>query len=153
MGRDPEEREDGNMNLAVIDALNALTDKIGEALSDGRKRGRRREEEDDAPDSVRELRRGRRDPLEIQGVMAQVSVPIGRRGETMPLYVLLPPVRDERELEDLALELERKFRNVKIFGPKFEGQGSGGGWRNGGGYDRGRGYGGDRGYYDRDRRW
>lgn len=90
----------------------------------------------------------RRKPTEIQGVLFQVRVPVGRRGETMPAYLLFPPVRDERELEDLADEVEREFKLATVYPPK-EQRREGGYGSNGYGHGRDRGY--DRGR-DRDYR-
>ena len=138
----------------VSEKLDRLTDVLLDNMSEirrGKKRGRDRD--DDDPESVREMRGGRRDPLEIQGVMFQINIRMRREGETMPAYILLPPVRDERELEKLADEVEREFRNAKIFRKEFQG-GGGNGYR-GGGY--GGGYGRDNYYrgrdWDRDRRY
>ncbi len=149
--------EDERGMEAVANALERLSDRIDDALRGGGKRGkRRREEEDDAPESALEMRRGRRDPLEIQGVLFEVSVPVGRRGEMMRAHLLFPPVRDERDLEKLADEVEREFRNAKILPPKEQFRGFGNGYGNSyrGGYGGYNGYR-DRGYYDRgyDRDW
>jgi hypothetical protein len=120
---------------AVADALQRLADRMDRMERRGRTR--REPEEEDAPESAAPRGRRSRDPLEIQGVMFQVSIPVGRRGETMPAFILLPPVRDERELEKLADEVEREFRSAKVYPPKgqFDGarQFGGHGYRNGGG--------------------
>jgi hypothetical protein len=139
---------DGGMD-AVANALERLADRIDKAMDTGRSRGRRRElEEEDPPESAAPTRRGRRDPLEIQGVMFQLNVPVGRRGDTMPCYVLFPPVRDERELEKLADEVEREFRTAKVYTPKPAFDRSNHGYNGGGGnsYYRGNGYDRDRDY-------
>ena len=83
-----------------------------------------------------------------------MNVPVGRRGDTMPCYIMLPPVRDERELEKLADEVEREFRNAKVYSPKsFDGQSryQGNGYRNNNYSNSNSNY--DRGNYDRDRNW
>ncbi len=139
---------DGGMD-AVANALERLAERIDKAMDSGRSRGRRREVEDeDSPESAAPARRGRRDPLEIQGVMFQLNIPVGRRGDTMPCYVLFPPVRDERELEKLADEVEREFRTAKVFTPKPQFDRGGNGYHSNGGsnYYRGGGYDRDRDY-------
>lgn len=119
----------------VAEALDRLASKLDSAIGSGKRRSRG----EDEPRSVSSLGRGA-DPLEIQGVLFQVRVPIGRRGETMPAYLLFPPVRDEGELLELAADVERRYRLATVYQPK--------GYRNGYGrdaYDRRRDY-------DRERR-
>lgn len=115
----------------IAEALEKLTSKLDGAIASGKRRSR-----EDEPRSVSSLGRGA-DPLEIQGVLFQVRVPIGRRGETMPAYLLFPPVRDESELLELAADVERRYRLVTVYQPK--------GYRNG--------YGRDRDAYDRRREY
>jgi hypothetical protein len=134
---------------AELAETNRKLDNLLDVLSDGAISGkrRRRHRDDDEPESVREMEeRGRRG--EVRQVAFQVSVPVGRRGESMPGFLIFDvSVRDDRDLEDLADEVERKFRTAKVFPPKdrFEGRGGFGG----GGFNRGGGYG---GYYRRDDR-
>ena len=142
---------DGGMD-AVVSALERLSAKLDDAMDPvrGRGRGRRRDlDEDDQPESAAPRGRGRRDPLEIQGVLFQLNVPVGRRGDTMPAYILLPPVRDERELEKLADEVEREFRTAKVFTPKPQFDRGSNGYNGGGGNNY---YRNDRWDRDRDRR-
>ena len=141
----------------VAHMLQELADRMDRMESRQRRKGRDAEPiDEDAPESAAPLtgRRGRRDPLEIQGVLFQMNVPVGRRGDTMPCYIMLPPVRDERELEKLADEVEREFRNAKVYSPKsFDGQSryQGNGYRNNNYSNSNSNY--DRGNYDRDRNW
>jgi hypothetical protein len=138
---------------AVVSALERLSDKLDEAFEtqrSGTKRGRRRdrEREEDGPESARDGR-GRGELGEIRGVLFPVSIPLGRSGETLSCYLLTGPVRDERDLLDLAEEVDRgEFRRVlRVYQPKrqYNDNRNGNGNYGGGGYDRGRGY-------DRDRR-
>ena len=125
---------------AVAEALDRLNGKLDSMLASG-KRGRGRGNDDDGPQSVRSLERGRgADPLDVQGVLFQLRVPVGRRGETMPAFLLFPPVRDEREVEELAEDVERKFKFATVYQPRNERNG----YSNGSGYERGRDYSRDR---------
>lgn len=144
-------RDDESIS-GIAEALEKLNAKLDGAVAGGRRsRGRDRE---DAPRSVSSLERGRsEDLLEIRGVLFQVRVPIGRREETMPAYLLFPPVQDERELKELAEDVERRFKLVTVYQPKGDrgtsyrgvGYGNGNGYNNErGAYDRGRDYGRDR---------
>lgn len=101
----------------IAEALEKLAAKIDGAIGSGK---RRSPEQDEPPRSVSSLNRGRgEDPLEIQGVLFQVRVPIGGgRGETMPAYLLLPGVRDEGELEQLADDVERRFKFATVYQPR-----------------------------------
>ena len=147
-------RDDESIN-GIADALEKLSKKLDGAVDRGR-RSRGRDREEDAPRSVSSLERGQNeDPLEIRGVLFQVRVPIGRRGETMPAYLLFPPVRDERDLGELAEDVERRFKLVTVYQPQG-GRSTGylGAYRNGYGYRKDRGaydHGGDHGP-DRERR-
>jgi len=135
-------RDDG-----IAEALEKLSKKLDGAVAGGR-RSRDRDREEDAPRSVSSLERGRNeDPLEIRGVLFQVRVPIGRHGEMLPAYLLFPPVRDERELEELAEDVERRFKLVTVYQPQG---GRSTGYR-GSGYGHGDGYSKDRGAYGRER--
>jgi hypothetical protein len=137
-------RDDG-----VAEALEKLSNKLDGAV-DGGRRSRGRDREEDAPRSVSSLERGQNeDPLEIRGVLFQVRVPIGRHDEALPAYLLFPPVRDERELEELAEDVERRFKLVTVFRPQgHRGTGyRGSGYGNGNGYS----YSKDRGAYGRER--
>lgn len=124
----------------IAEALENLSSKLDGAVASSKRRSR----EDNEPRSVSSLNRGRgEDPLEIQGVLFQVKVPVGRRGEVMPAYLVFPPVDDERELEELAADVEKRFRFATVYSPRGDRD------RNGYGRDR---YGYEnRGYY-RDRR-
>lgn len=130
--------------------LDKLLDSLNGASPRSSRRHREEEEDDDRPRSARDVGRGRRgrDPLEIQGVLFQVRVPVGRHGDTMSGYLLFPPVKDERELEELADDVERDFRLVKVWSPQQRGQNGNGFQGNGYNRDRDRGY---RNYGDRDR--
>lgn len=135
---------------ALEDKLNDLLDALGKRNGRGK---RDREEDEDRPRSVHDLQARRRgDPLQIEGVLMPVSVEVGRHGDTISGYVLLPPVRDERELEEVADEFEREFRCARLYqkrdrgsyggngngGGNYNRNGGGGGYnRNGGGYSRG----------------
>lgn len=127
--------------------LDALIDVMGEqAGSRRRSRGRGRDREDE-PESVRDMQdRGRQG--EARQVAFEVKVPVGRQGGTLKgLLIFDVSVRDDRDLEDLANEVERKFRSANVFTKDFNRDG----YRGGGGYnrpyyDRGGGY-------DRDRRY
>lgn len=149
MSNGTEERMD-----TIEEKLDALLGKLGE--TNGRGRRGRRDEEDEGPRSAREVGRARTaNPLEIQGVLLPVKLEVGRHGDSISGYVLLPPVRDERELEDLAYEFEREFRSARVYSARSQygngGGGNGGGYRNGGGngYGYRNGYGGGRGDYGR----
>jgi len=135
-------RDDG-----IVEALEKLSKKLDGAV-DGGRRSRGRDREEDAPRSVSSLERGQNeDSLEIRGVLFQVRVPIGRRGETMPAYLLFPPVRNERELEELAEDVERRFKLVTV----YQAQGHRGTGYRGSDYGNGNGYSKDRGAYGRGR--
>lgn len=109
----------------IAEALEKLASKLDAAIGSGKRRSR----EEDEPRSVSSLNRGRGDdPLEIRGVLFQVKVPVGRRGETMPAYLLFPPVEDERELEELAAGVEKRFKFATLYQPRGD--------RNGYGRDR-----------------
>jgi hypothetical protein len=137
-------RDDESIS-GIAEALEKLNAKLDGAVAGGR---RSRDREEDAPRSVGSLERGRNeDALEIRGVLFQVRVPIGRRAETMPAYLLFPPVRDERELEELAEDVERRFKLVTVYQPQGD---HGSGYR-GAGYGNGNGYNKYRGTYDRGR--
>lgn len=100
----------------IAEALETLSSKLDGAIASGK---RRRSREEDEPRSVSSLNRGRGDdPLEIQGVLFQIRVPLGRRGETMPAYLLFPGVRDEGELEELADDVERRFKFATVYQPR-----------------------------------
>lgn len=96
----------------IAEALEKLTSKLDGAIASGKRRSR-----EDEPRSVSSLGRGA-DPLEIQGVLFQIRVPLGRRGETMPAYLLFPGVRDEGELEELADDVERRFKFATVYQPR-----------------------------------
>ena len=119
---------------AVAAALDKLSEKLDTILADGhRSRSPRRKE---APESVLQMGRGRDvESVELQGTLFAVRVPVGRRGEFMPGYLLFPPVANERELEELAQDVQREFRFATVYQPRAE-------HRNG--YDRN---------YSRERRW
>jgi hypothetical protein len=130
-------RDDESIS-GIAEALEKLNAKLDGAVASGR-RSRGRDRDEDAPRSVSSLERGRsEDPLEIRGVLFQVRVPIGRRGETMPAYLLFPPVRDERELEEVAEDVERRFKLVAVYQPKGD-RGTGYSYGNGNGYNKDRG--------------
>lgn len=97
-----------------------LTDDDLQKMRDDLDREAQSRREQDAPRSYGERNgHGRRvRPTEIQGVLFQVRVPVGRRGETMPAFVLFPPVRDERDLEELAEQVEREFRTATVYQPR-----------------------------------
>jgi hypothetical protein len=137
-------RDDESIN-GIAEALEKLSKKLDGAV-DGGRQSRGRDREEDAPRSVSSLERGQNeDSLEIRGVLFQVRVPIGRRGETMPAYLLFPPVRNEHELEELAEDVERRFKLVTVYQPQGD---RGTGYR-GSGYGHGNGYSKDRGAYGR----
>jgi hypothetical protein len=134
-----EERDMGGIAIA----LERMNDRLDDLLSD--KRRRRGRDREDEPESVREMDdRGRRG--EARQVAFEVKVPVGRQGGTLKgLLIFDVSVRDDRDLEDLANEVERKFRSANVFTKDF----------NRGGYGGGNGYGGGgyrRDYYDRDYR-
>ena len=143
-------RGDESIN-GIAEALERLSKKLDGAV-DGGRQSRGRDREEDAPRSVSSLERGRNeDPLEIRGVLFQVRVPIGRHGEMLPAYLLFPPVRDERELEELAEDVERRFKLVTVYKPQghrstgYHGSGYGNGYsKDRSAYGRGRDYGHDR---------
>ena len=114
------------------DELARMREEIEKEIDDRKARG-------DEPRSYAGRNEGRRvRPTAIEGVLFQVRVPLGRRGETMPGFILFPPVRDERELSDLAEQVEREFRTATVYQPKDDHQR--------------RGYGRDSGYdHHRDR--
>lgn len=124
--------------------LNDLLEVLGERNGRG-KRKRSRDDEEDGPRSVHDLQvRRKGDPMEIQGVLMPVKVSVGRHGDSISGYVLLPPVRDERELEEVADEFEREFRSARVYQQREErgGNGYGNRYQNGGGYRNGNSYGG-----------
>jgi hypothetical protein len=118
----------------IAEALEKLNAKLDGAVASGKRRGPHRE---DAPQSVRSLERGRgEDLLQIEAVLFQVRVPTGRRGESMPAYLQFAGVRDERELQELAEDVRRRFPDASVYQPKSEYRGNG--YGRGGGYDRDR---------------
>jgi hypothetical protein len=122
-------REDDSI-AAVAQALEKLNAKLEGTVASG-KRSRHRDE--DAPQSVHSMARRRdRDALDIQAVLFQTRVKVGRRGETMPAYLQFAAVHDERELEELAEDVRRRFPDASVYQPKTEYRGNG----YGRGYDR-----------------
>lgn len=140
----PEDRDRGMDSVA--NALERLADKIDDSLRAASRRSRRdREPEgEDEPESVvANGRHGRRG--EVRQVAFEVKVRAGRDGKTLKGFVLIDAnVRDDRDLEELADEVERRFRSANLFSPdRFGGSGyrgngyGGGGWRDRG-FDRDR---------------
>lgn len=123
---------------AIARALEALNEKLDGAVASRRSRRDEDTADDDAPRSVHTLGRGRNaDPLGIQGVLLAVRIPIGRRGETVPGYLLFPPVEDERALMELAENVERRYKLITVYQPRNERKGYSNGYSNG--YNRERG--------------
>jgi hypothetical protein len=75
-------RDDESVN-GIAEALEKLNAKLDDAVVGGRRR-RGRDSEEEVPRSVSSLERGRKHLLEIQGVLFQIRVPIGRRRDAMP---------------------------------------------------------------------
>ena len=122
---------------AIAEALEKLSEKLDGAVGNG-KRSRRGDDDqdDDAPRGVGGLQLGGRlSPTKIQAVLFQVKVPVGRAGETMLAYIQFAGVRDERELQDLAEDVRRRYPDATVYQPKsrFGGNGYGNG-RGGGRY-------------------
>lgn len=135
----------------VADALERMNQNLEDIIrGTKRSRGRHRDEE---PESVRDMQdRGRQG--EARQVAFEVKVPVGRNGGTLKGFLIFDvSVRDDRDLEDLANEVERKFRSANVFTKDFNrgGYGGGNGYNGGGGYGGGGWRGG--GGYDRDRYW
>ncbi|HUO61005.1 MAG TPA: hypothetical protein VMU24_10080 [Candidatus Acidoferrales bacterium] len=120
---------------AVAEALESLTERLDLILGADRSRGTVTRDQS-APRSVLQMKRDRNvSPVELQGTLFAVRVPVGRRGEFMPGYLLFPPVANERALEELAQDVQREFKFATVYQPRAE-------HRNG--YDRN---------YSRERRW
>lgn len=137
--------------MAELRSTNEKLDALVDVLSDQagsrpRRRGRGRDREDE-PESVRDMQdRGRQG--EASQVAFEIKVPVGRDGASLKgLLIFDVPIRHDRDLEELADEVDRKFRLANVFKKQDYG--------NRGGYGGGNGYGGG-GYnrgYDRDRDW
>lgn len=105
---------------AVANALERLADKIDKQMDPGRGRGRRREPEDeDLPESAAPARgRGRG---KAHGVAFEVKVPVGRDGKILKgLLFFDAAVRDDRDLEELADDVDRQFRTANVYAPKSD---------------------------------
>jgi hypothetical protein len=76
----------------MAEALEKLNAKLDDAVADGSRR-RGRDSEEEALRSVSSLERGRKHLLEIQGVLFQIRVPIGRRRDAMPSVQVGAPSR------------------------------------------------------------
>ena len=131
---------------AVANALERMNEKLDDIFSEKRRSRGRGRDRDEEPESVRDMQdRGRQG--EARQVAFEVKVPVGRNGGSLKgLLIFDVSVRDDRDLEDLANEVERKFRSANVW-QKQESRGGygggngyngGGGWRGGGGYDRDR---------------
>lgn len=137
-----------NDTAAIAEALEKLTERLDDAVGSGRRSRRDADGDADEPRGVRGLRRGGgSSSAEVQAVLFQVRVPVGR-GETMPVHLQFAAVRDERELADLAEEVRRNFRDAVVYQPKRDFGGS-----NYSRYGGGNGYGYGRGGYDRGGRY
>lgn len=115
---------DGGME-SVANALQKLADRIDDMMgSGGRPRGRRRDPEDeDAPESAAPARGRSRG--KAHGVAFEVKVPVGRDGKMLKgLLFFDAAVRDDRDLEELADEVDRSFRTANVFSPKESFHGS-----------------------------
>ncbi len=144
--RDKEKTMADELSAELRDT-NSKLDALLDVLTDQARGQRRRRGREDEPESVREMdSRGRQG--EARQVAFEVKVPVGRNGGTLRgMLIFDVSVRDDRDLEDLANEVERKFRSANVFTKQFDRPYNGGGYNGGGGG----GYG--RPYYDRDRDW
>ena len=113
------------MSKNVRELLKQLSTQLEDAVASGKENSLDRGDE---PRGVSSLREGD-DSLDIRGVLFQARVPVGRRGEVMPVYLLFPPVRDERELVDLAEEVQERFHEiVTTYAPRDRGEYRGNGY-------------------------